>query len=85
MCIFDDYSHEYKTRRILDLDKILLAACHAEVFGDEHDSTSSQACFVFMATCMETAFDCSFLIMSFLLVLLWGVTSSEESPDSMDH
>ena len=24
MCIIDNYSHEYKTRRILDLDKILL-------------------------------------------------------------
>ena len=24
MCIFEYYSHEYKTRRILDLDKILL-------------------------------------------------------------
>ena len=24
MCIFDNYSHEYKTRRILDLDKTLL-------------------------------------------------------------
>ena len=24
MCIFDNYSHEYKTRRILDLDNILL-------------------------------------------------------------
>ena len=26
MCIIDNYSHEYKTRRILDLDKILLSA-----------------------------------------------------------
>ena len=24
MCIFDNYSHDYKTRRNLDLDKILL-------------------------------------------------------------
>ena len=26
MCIFDNYSHKYKTRRILDLDRILLNA-----------------------------------------------------------
>ena len=30
MCNFDNYSHEYKTRRILDLDKILLHVAQAK-------------------------------------------------------
>ena len=34
---------------------------------------------------METTFDHSFLVRSFLLGLLGGASSSEESPDSMDH
>ena len=64
MCIFDNYSHKYKTRRILDLDRIMLNA-------QRHFQGSLFGCFEYLpyialtiVCTINVSIDCSWLDVS---------------------